>query len=213
LEVTEGKLKRLRNLPAFKGKSEEELIEYLKNKEQRPRKPRTKRADLPPEVKSSRDYDKRYKDKLNMLKDEFGIDMNDANDAENLRIYIRSTIQLEDVDERIQDKTNSDYVDTKILKELGEFKKTLVNSITDLQDKLAITRKSRKEKQVDDIPQYLKEIRRKAKDFWNRTTTSVKCQKCEIEVARYWLNFPDLANKIVMENECWKCGEKIVHVQ
>lgn len=213
MEVTEGKLKRLRNLPAFKDKSEEELIEYLKNKEQKPRKPRTKKADLPLDVKATRDYDKRYNDKFNMLKDEFGIDMNDANDAENLRIYIRSTIQLEDVDERIKDKTNSDYVDTKILKELGEFKKTLVNSITDLQDKLAITRKSRKEKQVDDIPQYLKEIRRKAKDFWNRTTTSVKCEKCEIELVRYWLNFPDLANKVVMENECWKCGEKVVHVR
>lgn len=214
MEVTEGRIKRLKNLPAFKGKTDEELAEYLRNKVQKPRKQRAKKevpvVVVPPPTS---DWENRYEAKLTNLKDEFGIDMNDANDAENLRIYVRLSLQLEDISETLKTETVKSIIDTKSLKELGEFQKSLVNSITDLQEKLAITRKSRKEKQVDDIPQYLKMIRLKARDFWNRTTTVVKCEKCQIEVARYWLNFPDLANKIVMENECWKCGEKIVHVQ
>ncbi len=211
MEPTEGKLKRIRNLPAFKDKTEEELIAYLKNKPQRERKNKKVVTNAPVVVS---DYDNRYDYKLNKLKDEFGIDMNDANDAENLRIYVRSTIQLEDVDERIKKTMATEtIVDTKALKDLGDYKKSLTNSITDLQDKLAITRKSRKEKQIDDIPQYLKLIRQKARTFWDRETVPVRCEKCQIELYRYWLNFPKLAYAISLELECWKCGEKTVYVR
>lgn len=212
MEVTEGKLKRIRNLPAFKNKTEEELIEYLKNKPQKERKPRKSKTSQ--EVSTGLvDYDTRYNSKINQLKNEFGVDMNDANDAENLRIYVRLSIQLEDVNERMIKAHKEQYLDTKGLKELAEVQKSLVNGITDIQDKLAITRKSRKEKQVDDIPQYLKLIRTKARTFWDRETVPVKCEKCQIELSRYWLNFPKLAYAINMELECWKCGEKVVHVK
>lgn len=216
MEVTEGKLKRLRNLPSFKDKTEEELIEYLNSRPQKPRKPRKKKEPVTPAIEpviEIKDYETRYEKKLNQLKDEYGVDMNEANDAENLRILVRLLIQLEDVDTRITTAANEKYLDTKSFKELGEFQKSLVNGITDVQDKLGITRKVRKEKQVDDIPQYLKAIRLKARDYWNRKTVSVKCEKDQIELARYWLNFPDLATKAVFELECWKCGEKIVFVQ
>lgn len=211
--ITEGKIRRLRNLPSFKDKTDEELLEYLRTRPQKERKPRTKKAPVIVTPVVSEEYDARYNAKLNQLKDEYGVDMNEANDAENIRILVRLTIQLEDIDKKITKRAGEGYLDTKSLKELGEFQKSLVNGITDVQDKLGITRKVRKEKQVDDIPQYLKEIRRKAREVWNRTTTSVICEKCHIELARYWLNFPDLATKAVFELECWKCGEKTVYVK
>lgn len=219
MEVTEGRLKRIRNLPAFKDKTDDELIAYLKNKPQKERKPRRKKnemLELKTPVLTSvvvSTYDESYNSKLNQLKDEFGIDMNDANDAENLRILVSLLIQREEIDKKIKAETDRTVLDTKSLKELGEFQKSVVNGITDIQDKLGITRKVRKEKQIDDIPQYLKEIRRKARDFWNRTTTSVTCGKCQIELSRYWLNFPDLASTVKMELECWKCGEKVVYIK
>lgn len=218
MDITEGRIKRLRNLPAFKGKTDEELIEHIKRMSPKARKPRRTKEQMrgipePEHSQLPKDYDKRYNEKLNQLKVEFGIDMNDANDAENIRILVRLLIQLEDVDSRITTAAGEKFLDTKSFKELGEFQKSLVNGITDIQDKLGITRKVRKERQVDDIPQYLKEIRRKAREFWNRTTTSVMCEKCQIELARYWLNFPDLATKAAFELECWKCGEKVVHIK
>lgn len=215
MDVTEGKVKRLRNLPSFKGKSDEEIIEYLKNRPQKERKPRT-RKDKSGEAKAvvqSTDYDSRYNAKFSQLQEEFGIDLNDANDAENIRILVRLSIQLEDVDKKINTATQKEYYDTKAVKELGEFQKSLINGITEIQEKLGITRKVRKEKQVDDIPQYLKAIRQKAREKWNRDTTEIVCQKCQIELSRYWLNFPDLASTIKMELECWKCGEKTVYVK
>lgn len=214
MEPTEGKLKRLRNLPAFKDKTEEELIEYLKSKPQRARKQRiSKTIPIPAIVAPIVDYDSRYDAKLNQLKDEFGIDMNDANDAENLRILVSLLIQREDIDKKITTESNKNTIDTGTLKALGEVQKNIINSITDIQDKLGITRKARKEKQIDDIPQYLKEIRRKAREFWDRETTPIRCEKCQIELSRYWLNFPKLAYTVRMELECWKCGEKIVYVR
>lgn len=214
MDVTEGKLKRLRNLPSFKGKTDEEITEYIKNRPQKERKPRAKKVVVPAPIidLASADYDVRYQQKLTQLKDEFGIDMNDANDAESLRMFVRLLIQSEDIDKRIREDKSSVF-DDKRLKNLGDYQKALVSSISDLQDKLGITRKVRKERQVDDIPQYLKEIRRKALEYWNRTTTAISCDKCQIELARYWLNFPHLATKAVFELECWKCGEKVVYIK
>lgn len=216
MDVTEGKLKRLRNLPRFKDMSEEELVAYVKSRPQKERKPRKKKIDesiqVIPKTDEELDYDKRFNIKLVQLRDEYGVDMNEANDAELIQILVRLSLQAEDADKKIRESKSGPF-DTKTLKELGEYQKSLVGAITDIQDKLGITRKARKEKQVDDIPQYLKEIRRKAKDFWNRTTTAVLCQKCQIELARYWLNFPDLATKAVFELECWKCGEKVVYTK
>lgn len=212
MEITEGKLRRLKNLPSFKGKTEEEIIAYMKNKPEKPRKPRTKKerpVSIDTLVTESPDYDKRYNVKLRLLKEEFGIDMNNSNDAESLRMFVRLVIQSEDVDKKIRDD-KSLLFDDKRLKNLGDFQKSVNTSISELQEKLGITRKVRKEKQIDDIPQYLKAIRLKARDFWNRTTTKVECPKCQIELSRFWLNFPDLATKIVMELECWKCHEKVV---
>src|SRR5260221_11992517 len=155
MEVTEGKLRRLKNLPSFKDKTDEEIIAYLKNKPDKPRKQRTIKpkvvAVIIEEISTETpEYNKRYNTKLNLLKDEFGIDMNDSNDAESLRMLVRLIIQAEDIDQKIrEDKTA--LFDDKRLKNLGDFQKTVVTSIADLQEKLGITRKVRKEKQIDDI--------------------------------------------------------------
>lgn len=216
MEITPGKIKRLRNLPAFKDWTVEQLEEYLRNKPIKERKARTPKVKEPKETEvlgTDADYDKRYNAKLNQMKNEYGVDMNDANDAENLRILVRLTIQLEDIDAKVRVLTKGKFLDSKQLKDFADYQRGLVGSVTDLQDKLGITRKARKEKQQDDIPQWMRAIRIKAKDLWDRETTAVKCNNCSIELARYWLNFPELALKVGMELECWNCHEKVVYVR
>jgi len=201
--ITPGKIKRLRNLSKFKDSSDQEIEAYLSN---RPEK--VKVSDIP--------YQKRYDQKLKELQDEYGIDMNTANDAENLRLLIRLSIQAEDADKTIREMQSSDtnMDDRQVrIKNMGDFQRGLITSINDLQDKLGITRKVRKEKQIDDIPQYLKEIRRKANEYWNRVTVPIRCEKCQIELVRYWLNFPDLTFKAGFELQCWRCEEKIIYVR
>jgi hypothetical protein len=213
-DINPGQLARMRNLKMFKGKTDEQILEYLKNRKPKPPKPpRIPKVDKDILSDSERSYLERFNKKLSQLRDEYSVDMNEANDAEGVRSLVRLVIQAEDANEKIRALQHEVHPDDKQLKNYGDFQRGLITSITDLQDKLGITRKVRKERQVDDIPQYLKEIRLKARDFWDRKTFSVRCEKCEIELARYWLNFPNLASKADFELECWRCNEKVVYVR
>lgn len=208
--ITPGQIKRLKNIPKFRNFSDEEAEAYLIQKAE-------EKAVLPPPEYKKRgpkpidDYTKKYNAKFKQLKDEYALDMNDSNDVDNLRTLVRLTMQAEDIDQKIRTASSVSYVDDKALKGLGDFQRSVIMSINDLQDKLGINRKVRKEKQFDDIPQYLKEIRLKARSKWERSTTAVTCPKCHIELARYWLNFPKIQTDVAFEMECWKCHEKVVY--
>lgn len=203
--ITPGQIKRLKNIPKFRNFTDEEaeafLIAKAEEKASQPPKEYNRRGPKPLD-----DYTKKFNAKFKQLKDEYALDMNNSNDVENLKTYVRLSLQLEDIDEKIRETT-----DERALKSLNDSQRQLVMSVNDLQEKLGINRKVRKEKQFDDIPQYLKEIRRKARDFWERQTVSVTCPKCSIELARYWLNFPKIQTDVAFEMECWKCHEKVVY--
>lgn len=156
-------------------------------------------------------HEKVFQDKFKALQAEYGVDMNNSNDTELLKSLVRLLIQNEKVDKIINKLHEDEELDTRTLKNLGDYQRTLVTSITDLQDKLGIARKLRKEKQVDDIGQFIEMLRSKANDFFERKTVSVNCERCNIELARYWLNFPKLAKVVHYELECWKCNERIIY--
>ena len=204
-EITEGKVKRLRNLRMFRDKTDDEILEYMQSK-----------PEKPPRVSTTGDraYDARFNEKFNSLKDEYGVDMNDSNDTEALNQLVRHMIQAENIDKQIlklQESNSMDIEDSRLLKNLGDVQRGLVTSITELQDRLGITRKIRKDKQIDDIPQYIEALKKKAKKFYDDNTVSVRCEKCSIEYARIWLNFPKLTKSLNTEIECWRCGEKIIY--
>jgi hypothetical protein len=198
-EISEGKLKRLRNLGPYRGKSDEEIIESMK----------AKAATM--KVKQlTESFDDRFKAKFALLSDEFSLDMNNSNDVEMLKSLVQHLIQSEDVHRDIravQEKEEKTKDDVGLLKVFGEYQRNLHMSINDLQDKLGISRKQRKEKQVDDIPQFIDGILLKAKDFWERKTESVVCPKDNVELIRYWINFPELTTVTNFTTECPQCGE------
>jgi hypothetical protein len=147
-----------------------------------------------------------------ILKDEFAIDMNNSNDAESLKNLVRLQIQLENVVkqiEEIQKQPSPSRDDILQLKNLGDFQKSIMGSLAELQDKLGISRKQRKEKQVDDIPQFIDGLLTKAKVYFDKKTVAIDCPKCMIELGRYWLNFPKEVNSVEMSLTCWKCKEVI----
>lgn len=205
LDFDEIKLRRLRNLKMFKGKTDDEIVEYMQN---RPEK-------TIPTAKESSDiaYNKKFQKLLKSFQDEYGVDMNNSNDSEALINLVRHSLQLEKVNDQIIEMQQSDHqIDTRVLKNLGDYQRSLVTSISEFQNSLGINRKMRKEKQMDDVPQFIESLKTKALEFWERKTVKIICAKCDIELSRYWLNFPQLANTATFELECWKCGEKIVYV-
>jgi hypothetical protein len=214
------KIKQLRNLALFKDKSDEEILQFLRAREAKqkvdaPEAP-IKQAQQEPNISESplnipiAEFKKKYNTKLKSMQKEYGIDMNDSNDLETLKSLARHVIQSEIVDNQIITLQTKPEVDTRTLKNLGDYQKSLISTITDLQEKLGIGRRQRKEKQVDSIPQFIEIVRKRARDIWEKTTLPVRCERCEIELARYWLNFPDNAAIVHFEIECEKCKERVV---
>lgn len=212
-ELSEGRLKQLRNLKMFAGKSDDEIREFWKNRKPKPVAPPVDEEE--DDELSDLAYQRRFNRKVAALKEEFGIDLNNTNDAELLKSLVRHTIQQENVDRQIRKLTNpadkEKGIDTRTLKNLGDYQRSLMTTITDLQDKLGISRKQRRAEDADDFPAFLASLKEKAKEYWEKTTHSVQCGNCKIELARYWLNFPKLTDTVHYEIECWKCHERTIY--
>lgn len=207
IQISEVKMKRLRNLKMFKGKSDEEIYEFYRNREPKATLPQIPEDELIiPDDKAS--YERKFQKKVKTLKDEYG-DLNES-DMELIRTLARLSVQLELSDKMIIDMQQDD-VDTRNLKNLGDYQRQLVQSINDIQEKLGIARKQRKEKQVDDVAIFMQDLKSRAKTFFDKKTIVIRCEKDQVELARYWLNFPDYADLVHFEGKCWKCGEKRVY--
>ena len=208
-----GKVKRLRNIPRFKDFSDYELLQIILRRE----KIKEEEQLLTMVNGPVKQLDKRFEQKLTGLQKEYGIDMNDSNDAEALKQLVRYLIQQEDIDKDMSEVKTTLKADpvtlARTLKSYGDLQRTLTMSINELQDRLGITRKARKEKQVDDIPQYIESIRGRAQEFWNRSTTPITCPGCLIELARIWINFIDMEHSVEAKFVCWKCKEQVLYVK
>lgn len=205
-EINDIKLKRVKNLKMFKGKTDEEIREYYRNRDP---KPELIEASPISAIVDEQEYEKKYKAKVKTLKDEYG-DLNES-DMELVRTLARLTVQLEVSNTAIIRMQQDEEMDTRNLKNLGDYQRQLVQSINELQDKLGIARKQRKEKNVDDVAIFIESLKKKSKDFFDRKTVQVRCEKDQIELARYWLNFPKNTKAVHFEVTCWKCGEERVY--
>lgn len=205
-EITEAKLRRLRNLGYYKNMTDDEIKDKIQQKKSNPNPPRIPRIE--------QEYDDRFQTKIETLQTEFGLDMNDSNDKEMVHNLVKQILQAENADRdilSIQARTDKTKEDFMTLKALGDFQRDVQVTIADLQDKLGISRKVRKEKSVDDIPQFIDGVLKKAKDFWDRKTMGVFCSKCEIELVRYWLNFPDTTTLASFKVQCPHCLETVTY--
>jgi len=220
------RVKQLQNLAMFKHKTEDEIIEWIKvrdaRQEEEPPKPMRSRKKPAPtqldeavarlgDTEEDAAYERLFNEKLSALQKEYGIDMNSSNDAETLKTFTRAIIQQEVVNRQIIKLQREEELDTRTLKNLGDYQKTLVDTMTNIQEKLGINRRQRKEKQVDSIPQFVDLVRSRSRVVWNRSTTPIMCNACQITLATYWLNFPKLENAVSLELTCWKCGEKVLY--
>ncbi len=210
IEFPPERLAKLRNLRPYKGKSDAEIIASVNSRKAKPRP--VPKDTVAPNVKS---YDSRFNEKMKILLKEFELDMNNSNDKEALNALVRQQIQLENVGRDIDALQTADELskdDYARLKSLGDFQRSLITSITDLTGTLGVSRKIRKEKAVDDIPQWIDGVLARAKEFYDKKTVEISCPKCMIELSRYWLNFPGEKNDIRMQLTCWKCKETIMHI-
>lgn len=223
ITISDAKIKKLRNLNYFKNYTDDQIIAWAKlrqKKEVPPENPSDIVGDLPSSptkeetpVFDDEDIKKKFSSYLTRYRKEYGVDMNDANDVESLRSLARYMVQLELVDTLILNEQKKQNPTPAMLKGFGDFQRTLQQNINEIQTTLGISRKARKEKQVNDIPEYINMLNKKALDFWERKTVPIKCEKCRIELARYWLNFPDTLKSVKFDLVCDKCKEQVIYVE
>ena len=205
-----GKIARMRNLRLYANKSDEEIYEAILRKEEE----KANQIDLP--STDSKDYNQRLKKLVDKLQEEYGVDMNESNDVESLKMLASHTLQLENIDRQIRLLQEQKYLtneDTRTLKNLGDFQRSLVTSISELQDRLGISRKVRKERKSDDVPAFIESLKNKAADYWQRSTTVIRCETCKIELGRYWLNFLNRDATVAMELQCERCEKVTMYVR
>lgn len=208
------RVKQMKNLRPYRDKTEEELKRIILERD-------AKKASTPviKGKKGQDDYDKRFNDKLESLQSEYGLDMNDSNDVESLRSLVRYQIQQENVNRDIDaiqrrgQDAELDIEDYRSLKNLGDFQVGISRTIKDLEDKLGISRKLRKEKGQDDVGIFLSDLLKRGKKDFDNKTVKVECPTCLIELGRFWLNFPHLENEIQLSLQCWKCNEKVEYAR
>lgn len=203
------RIKQMRNLKPYRNKSDDEIERIILNRQNKPKVPSTRRKGVEP-------YDKRFNDKLESLQTEYAVDMNNSNDVEALKSLVRFQIQLENVNrdiDAIQSKETLREEDYRSLKNLGDFQTGISRSVAELQDKLGISRKQRKEKQVDDFPQFMDSLLKRGAKMFEEKTVKVVCPRDSIELARVWYNFPNLNNETQMSLQCWKCKEQIEYAR
>jgi len=216
--LSETKIKKLRNLRYFRNYTDAQIVDWAKKRQERekpPENPSDIVTGLPttsPILEDDKELKKKFQDYFNKYRKEFGVDMNDANDSEALRSLARYMVQSELVDRLITTEQLKENPSPNALKGFGDFQRTLQQNINEIQTNLGISRKARKEKQVDDIPEYINSLQKKALAFWERKTVQVRCEKCRIELARYWLNFPDIVRGIKFELTCDKCKEQVIYI-
>lgn len=219
-EITPQQMARFKNLKAFHGWTDDEIKTYMKNREKKPKPPprlfqeKTESGEEgPPFVYDESEYKKKYDTYFRKYIKEYGVDMNETNDVQALQSMVRLIIQAEVVNENILKLHADPRFSSKVLKDMGDFQRSVQMSLKELQEQLGINRKARKEKQADDLPQYIRSLQVKAAQFWNRSTTPIMCYKCKVELARFWINFPDDLISQNMTIMCAKCDEKVVFSQ
>jgi hypothetical protein len=198
----------MKNLRPYRDKTEDQIREILLRKTENP-KARAPRKPVD-------DYDKKFNEKFKLLQAEYALDMNDSNDVEALRSLVRLQIQSENAVRDIDNLQRKDALkdeDYRALKNLGDFQTGIQRSMNDLQDKLGISRKIRKEKQQDDVPKFISDLMKRGSKMFEEKTTKIMCPKCVVELGRFWLNFPQMENEIQVSLQCWKCHEKIEYAK
>lgn len=160
-------------------------------------------------IEKSRVFEKRIEQKLQEFSDEYDLTDLKINDRAALRALIQAFIALEDYEQLLfglrsaDESINADniYIFEKVNKVLSDLREDISN----LQDDLKITRKSRKSDQETSLIEYLESLKEKARKFYESKMQYVYCDKCNTLLGTIWTLYPEeKKNKIRL-----KCNREI----
>lgn len=131
-----------------------------------------------------------FEDKLRIKREEYAKafridDLNDANDRSNLDMMLKTEIMVDDIQEQIKSLMEEDVVsNVAAIKKLSDLLKDARDTVLTIQRNLAIDRKTRKTEETASVADYIRTLKREAKDFMEQRIIRVYCPDCKVMVGR-----------------------------
>lgn len=149
-------------------------------------------------------------------------DLNKANDLASLRQLAQFELIIESIQEELSSmKTVGE--DTRRVKDLNTALRDAVNSYTSLQQNLGIDRRKRKSESEETVLSYIDKIKSQAKKMWRARLKVLKCNVCNLPLAKYYIYITEKGEKrsiaaedkpieiikYKFEVECPRCGRMV----
>lgn len=133
-------------------------------------------------------FEEKFKAKLESYSKSFRVeDLNDANDRSTLHIMIKTEIMIDDLQQQVQELMDLDPVEhVNSIKKLSDLLRDATNTITNLQRTLSIDRKTRKTEETASVADYIRSLKREAKNFMDQRIVKVYCTACKVMVGRLY---------------------------
>jgi hypothetical protein len=176
----------LRNLPQFRGLSDDEIRDKLQDKS----------------------FSARIKERIDKLAEEYDLTDMKYHDRILLEQFMALTIRLED--EQLaeeQAKADGEIVQPSDAARKEQQLSIMRNDLLKIQNDLGISRLKRKDT-VEDSPLILfQDIRARAKRFLESRLSYVKCPECGLVLCKVNFLYPAADNKITLT--CGRCSAKV----
>jgi hypothetical protein len=188
----------LKNLPQYRGKSDEELAEILRTREERVENKKTDSIET---------LEEKILEKLEEFILDYDISDLKYNDKETLRSMMIALINLEDLDMQSFEITAGgvDHDNLNLLDKINSMSSKLRSDISKMQDDLKISRKIRKSNKEESVITYLEDLRVKAKAFAESRMSYVFCPSCNMLLSTLWVLYTEEKKNVLI----LKCNRKL----
>lgn len=157
------------------------------------------------------DYDKRIKERLQQYMKDYKIeDMNESNDRTLLMILIRSELLLDDLQFQLQSvAVEGDLIaSASELKKIFDLVRDMTGQVTQVQKTLNIDRKSRTASAEESPAEYIRQLKRNAKNFLDQRAIKVYCPDCKVMAGRIYPVHGHTA--FTFEVQCSQCKRRVI---
>jgi hypothetical protein len=114
-------------------------------------------------------------------------DLNDANDKSTLDIMLKTEVMIDDLQYQIQELIDDDPIgNAGNVKKLHDLLRDASTMILAYQKTLAIDRKTRKTEETASVADYIRALKRDAREFMDQRIVKVYCPDCKIMVGRIY---------------------------
>jgi len=169
-------------------------------------------------IELNKEFENRIQRKIDDFAKDYDLSDLKANDKLTLRALAQAHLQLEDLEIFSYNKRFEGIQESDILamEKINNIMSNLRRDISKMQDDLKITRRIRKGDKEESLTNYLEDLKRKAKEFYENTMFYIWCPECNMLLGTVWFQYPDESkNKIqlycdrIRENG-EKCNTKVL---